>query len=212
MSDSIPIKLHLVRADNYCEHFEQELFAFLSRSDTPATVRLKLKQSSGQRRGREHEVSVSSRNGHVISVLKNLIDRSGISGLGFIGDSFCSHEAIIENEWGTEVKRFTVIRGQFDDYVGRTEALIQWCRANPDITYAIAEGELGYDLDGREFTDVSDLIDNVVYSLDPNFDYCDGDYWDAAVTFCVLRTFQYLLKKAQKWEDWVVCEHWGGFA
>lgn len=144
-----------------------------------------------------------------------LIEQSGHTELGFIGDLSCTHEIRVDlgdPDKTIEVLRFTVISENYDILISQIEAFILWCKDNSALVRRCFD-DWGNNLDGSYFDTIIDAIDGPQYSLDPNFDYgntCSGDGWYVAIGFSFLKTIIYTLRLAKRENDLVVIEHWGG--
>jgi hypothetical protein len=156
-------------------------------------------------------VEVFTRGGALHEAFAELVEQSGISELSFLGGSAnsagiaqCTHEVVNQADWRGRV-RYTTIRDCFDEHIASIENLLDWYWRNPDALDYLLESD-GADLDGRDFADIQDMIDNVEYSLDPNDDYCEQDSLDGSLVVATLKTLIWMLRRAKGRGEWVVCE------
>lgn len=212
MSDSIPITIHLIPKGNLVNRFGSEIGNLLASNQSP--IRADVRAYDGRWKSigdGEKKLEAFSRGGMIIYALGKLIDQAGMKHLGFIANQTCTHEMVVNADWGKEAFRFTVMNQGLDEVASDLRAFIDWCRDNPGATSEEFRGEFGNDHSGREFESVADLLDNVRPSLDPNRDICESDSWNAALAFSVIKTILELLDYAQAESCWIICEHWGGF-
>lgn len=212
MSDSIPIIIHVLPNDHLVNRFGAEIGSLLAVTGSSARANVQSYDArwnpipEGERR-----LETSSRGGMIIFALGKLIEKTGMSNLGFLGNKTCTHEIAVNQDWGKEIFRFTVMPEHLDSLANDIRAFLDWCRGNPEITSEEFWGEYGNDLEGREFESVANVVDNVRPSLNQNQDICDSDSWNAALAFSTLKTIVELLEYACAENCWVICEHWGGF-
>jgi hypothetical protein len=212
MSDSIPIIVHVLPKDNLVRCFGDEIGPLLATEGS--TIRADVRSydtrwkpvSEGQQR-----LEAASRGGMIIFALGKLIEKAGMKDLGFLANQSCTHEIAVNADWGKEIFRFTVLSQHLDIIATSIRMFLIWCRENPEVTSEEFWGNYGYHLDGRDFENVADVLDNVRPSLVPNSDICESDSWDAALAFSVLKTIIELLDYASAENYLVVFEHWGGF-
>ena len=211
MSDSIPIIIRVIPKGDLVNVFGNEIGGLLAGTDFPIKADVRADDCRGKSIGEAVKVLVASSRGRmIVFALGKLIDKAGMNRLGFLADQTCTHEIVVNADWGKEVRRFTVMTQHLEHIADDIRAFIDWCRENPETTSEEFWGNYGYNLDGRDFESVADVIDNIRPSLDPNEDICDGDSWDAALAFSVLKTIIELLDYARVENYWVICEHWGG--
>ncbi|MDD5037360.1 MAG: hypothetical protein PHE55_21755 [Methylococcaceae bacterium] len=212
MSDSIPITVYVVPQGNLVNRFGSEIGSLLASDQSPIRANVGAYDGRWKPIGEGEKMLVAfSRGGMIIYALGKLMDKSGMKHLAFLANQTCTHEIVANEDWGKEVFRFTVITQHIDEVANSIRAFIIWCRDNPGATSEEFWGEYGNDHDGREFESVTDVLDNVRPSLDPNRDVCDNESWNAALAFSVLKTIIELLDYARAHNYWVIFEHWGGF-
>lgn len=211
MSDSTSIIIHVLPKDHLVDRFGNEIGNLLAASESSIRVDVRSYDTRYKPIAEgERKLNASSRGGMVIFVLGKLFEKAGMEHLGFLANQTCTHQIVVNEDWGKEFFRFTVMTQHLDSLANDIRTFFTWCRDNPETTSEEFWGEYGSDIDGREFESVADVLDNVRPSLDPNEDICDSDSWNAALAFSVLKTIVELLDYAATENYWVVCEHWGG--
>jgi hypothetical protein len=223
VSDFVPIRLHLMHADNFGNWYCLEVELSLKNAILPTSISTNFndfKRNQKMRRpDSERHVEAVSRGGFFSYAFGELIKISGFDEIGFLGDLSYTHQISVDygDQQGSEIVRLTVIHPRECERIASTvKRFIQWCTINDEITSKYFYLEDGNDLNGSDFESTRDAIEKTVYSLHPNHDFGHGDSEQSALTsvaFSFLKTFIYLLSLAQRPDstDLIVCEQWGGF-
>jgi hypothetical protein len=213
MSDRIPITFHFTHRASIDDIYGPTIGRFLATANPTEPLRIGPKDKAWPKplRPGQYRVESYSRGGFIAYALGKLFEQSGFDDLGLLASSAHTHEVIVEDEGEKERFFFTVITDGYEQLIARTQAFLQWCRDHQDAAYEQFE-ELGHAVDGRDFEDIADVVDNTDYSMHPNDDYCDADSWNAPLAVSTLKTFIRLLMRAKHAHPWfaVIVEHWGG--